>query len=828
METKYSIRELVNLPQLQALFEEFSRSTGFTTGLVSFPAQELLIATGWRDICVKFHRACPKAAGCCKESNIHLTACLKQLKELNIKPCGNGLVDGATPVIIRGTHMASLATGQVLLAPPDIDFHRKLAKEYGYDEEAYLAALAKVPVVSEEQLKGVLKFLSGMAVQMGEEGLRSLQLQETRDALQAENEHNKLTDEKVRESELRFRAVVEQAGDGFELLDEDGLFLDVNEATCRQMGYSREELLCLRVPDIDPVVDWQQFLSTFPAMEKSPVTFETVHKRRDGTRFPVEITASVIRIGNQRRLISLVRDISNRKRAELELQASNERLHLATEASRVGIWEWNVITNKIRWDNQMFEIYGIAPTQDGFIAYSTWSGAVLPEDLPRQEELLQDTIRRGGHGNREFRIQRVNDGECRLIEAIETVRKDDLGQVEWVVGTNLDVTERRQMEAKLLRSERMESLGTLASGVAHDLNNILTPIILATEMLHTEDAPPIRESLLKSISECARRGANVVNQVLTFARGNNKGERKTLQLSGIVGDMEKFMVETFPRSITITRDIPSDLWHIRADPTQLHQVLLNLCINARDAMPEGGNIFIKAENAEIDEHFASMMLNAKAGDYVALSIIDTGIGIPQKIINKIFDPFFTTKAMGKGTGLGLSTTLGIVRSHGGFISVKSDPGHGAAFKVFLPRQREEPTEQSQVVNTEFLRGNGETILLVEDEELIARAAVMVLERNGYKGLTATNGAEGLALYVKHVNEIDLVITDIMMPVMNGLQLSRSIKKINPQANVIASTGRATELQEAELHALGVHVILRKPYMARTLLATLHAALHGQG
>ena len=1214
----YSIQKLVDIPRLRALFEEFSRSTGFTTGLVSYPEQELLIATGWRDICVKFHRACPKAAECCKESNIHLTACLKELKELNIKPCGNGLVDAATPIIIRGMHLASLATGQILLAPPDLAFHRNLAKEYGYDEEAYLAALAKVPVVSEEQLKGVLKFLSGMAVQMGEEGLRSLQLQETGDVL--------------RENAEKHKVILDTAMDGYWMNDMDGRLLEVNEAYCRMSGYSAQELLTMCVADLEvneTAEDIAEIIQKLTVIGE--LRFETRHRRKDGSIYDIE--ASIQYRPTDKTIVAFFHDITKRREAEeamrkslresqeveMALQKSEENLSITLEsigdgviatdsdgritrmnpvAERLTGWlleeaagrpmvevfqivnaytrepvldpvqkvldhgkivglanhtvllardgheyqiadsaapirnragqivgvvlvfsdvteiyqvqeairhseallgsvlnsslsgimvfkscrnaqgaiedfEWQLanaaaekMVGRLQEDllgkklleempgnrvDGLFDLYvkvvetGIPLNHehyyeheqvrtwfqttavklgDGFVVTFTnitarkraeeaervlheinlrekerlsvllnsitdeiWfadldgkftlvnpegrrafaldaegpvdisklalslevlrsDGTLRPlEEAPPlralkgevvlgQEEIVripatdelryrqvssapvkdaagrifgavsvvhditerkraEETMRlqsgaleasanavvitnregviewanaafttltgysvaevignklsilKSGKQDRAFYqnlwttilagkvwhdviINRRKDGSLYTVESTITPMKDSQGEITHFISVKQDITERKQLEEQLLRSARTESLGTLASGVAHDLNNILTPIILSAEMLRSSEEPEAREGLISSIEHCAQRGAAVVDQVLTFVRGT-KGERTTLELNGIVRDFEKLLKETFPKNIAITSDIPSDLWPIKGDSTQLHQVLLNLCINARDAMPEGGSILITGENVEIDEHFATMTLSAKVGDYVVLTIADSGIGIPPSVINKIFEPFFTTKEVGKGTGLGLSTTIGIVRSHGGFITVNSEPGHGSAFKVFLPRKtEEEAVEQRHVTNMEFQPGNGKTILVVEDEETIARAATMVLEKSGYKVLTAANGVEGLALYEKHANEIDIVITDIMMPEMDGLQLSRSLKKINPQVNIVASTGQATGTQQAELHALGIHVILRKPYVAKQLLAALYDTIHSVG
>ena len=387
-----------------------------------------------------------------------------------------------------------------------------------------------------------------------------------------------------------------------------------------------------------------------------------------------------------------------------------------------------------------------------------------------------------------------------------------------------DITERKQFEEKLMQTERLESIGRLASGVAHDLNNIITPIILSAEMLRTAEEPEIRETLLSSIEECAQRGAAVVNQVLTFARGH-RGERKQLQLTSSVAEIDAFVRQTFPKNLAITSSIPANIWPVKGDPTQLHQVLLNLCINARDAMPEGGTLHLSVENAEIDHAFAAMVPDAKAGDYAVIAISDTGTGIPREIITKIFDPFFTTKEIGKGTGLGLSTVIGIVHSHEGFITVDSKKDQGTTFKVFLPRDTAGMPQQMDLPSTGRLPVGGATILLVDDEAFITKAIAMVLENSGYKVLIATNGNEALALYKEHAEEIDIVLTDVMMPGMNGVDLARSLKAIDLRIKILVSTGHASEANQTELRALGVDAILHKPYDAKKLVATLHQAIH---
>jgi two-component system cell cycle sensor histidine kinase/response regulator CckA len=334
-----------------------------------------------------------------------------------------------------------------------------------------------------------------------------------------------------------------------------------------------------------------------------------------------------------------------------------------------------------------------------------------------------------------------------------------------------------------------------------------------------EDLP----ALLSMIEESARRGANVVKQVLTFARGI-EGERVVIKPTHLIHEMIDIAQKTFPKIIEIVGRYPDDLWSIEGDPTQLHQVLLNLSLNARDAMPNGGSLSLGAENFNVDENYASMMPGAKPGPHVMLRVSDTGGGMPRAMIDKIFDPFFTTKEVGKGTGLGLSTTLGIVKSHSGFISVYSEPEKGTTFKVFLPAtaiQEELAQSKTSIVP---IPGNGERILVVDDEPNILGITKMILEKHKYDVVSANDGPEALAIFAQQMKSISVVLTDLSMPYMDGVALVRSLKKMRPDLSIVASTGQGEQVGVAELQSLGVKNFLTKPYDVPKLLRTVHDAL----
>ena len=388
-----------------------------------------------------------------------------------------------------------------------------------------------------------------------------------------------------------------------------------------------------------------------------------------------------------------------------------------------------------------------------------------------------------------------------------------------------DVTEEKRLESRFLRAQRMECIGRLASGVAHDLNNVLSPIMMGASMLHDELPAEMREQMIVLIEEAAKRGAEIVKQVLTFAQGV-EGERLVLKPARLIHEIVNIAGKTFPKSITLIDQTPAELWEIKGDSTQLHQVLLNLCVNAMDAMKEGGHLTLSAENLVVDASYASMVPGAEPGRYVGFHVSDTGTGISKENLEKIFDPFFTTKPQGLGTGLGLSIVIGIAKSHGGFVAVDSKMGAGSRFKIYIPAVFNETADgDGQAEKKPVLpRGNGELVLLVDDEEGVLMMAETLLSKSGYKVLTARDGIDAISLYAVNKDEIKLVLTDIMMPFVDGVALVRALKNMNDNVKVIASTGQAEESRLSEFKAQGIGVFLLKPYNAKQLLTIIHQTL----
>jgi two-component system cell cycle sensor histidine kinase/response regulator CckA len=507
-------------------------------------------------------------------------------------------------------------------------------------------------------------------------------------------------------------------------------------------------------------------------------------------------------------------DITDRKLAEEQIAEQAALLDSAQDAILVRDLDGKILF----WNRGAERLYG----WKGEEAIGRDVGQLLHPD---PKVFVQKNAQMLANGEWSGEIRHVTKDQRKLtVESRWTLIRDREGRPRSVLGINTDITEKKKIEAQFLRAQRMESIGTLAGGIAHDLNNILSPIMMSIDILKATTDHPQAQSILETIGVSAKRGADIVRQVLSFARGLD-GERIEIQPKHLIKDLEQIIQDTFPKDIRLQFSVPSDTWTILGDPTQVHQVLLNLCVNARDAMPNGGNLTVEIENCVLDEHYAAMSLQAKPGSYVKMSVTDMGMGIPAEILDKIFEPFFTTKDVNKGTGLGLSTTLAIVKSHEGLINVYSEPGKGTTFHVYFPAaQMSSEARKEQLEEANLPRGNGEVVLLVDDETSIRTITSQTLQAFGYRVMTAADGAEALAIYAQHRDEIALVLTDMKMPVLDGPATIHALMKINPLMKIIAASGLDANGSVAKVAGAGVKYFLTKPYTAATLLKTIRILL----
>lgn len=508
--------------------------------------------------------------------------------------------------------------------------------------------------------------------------------------------------------------------------------------------------------------------------------------------------------------------LNERKQAEQKIREQAALLNVATDAIFVRDLESKILF----WNKGAERLYGWEAEE----ALAQNANELLYKDSsPKPLEAHKTVLAEGEWYGELHKV--TKSGRDIIVSSHWTLVRDEDEQPKSILTVDTDITEKKQLESQFLRAQRMESIGTLASGIAHDLNNILTPILTAAQLLQIKlpNAEPRTQQLLKIQETNAKRGAALVKQVLEFARGV-EGKRTEMQVGHLLLEIQQIAKQTFPKSIEVYTDIAPDLRSVSGDATQLHQVLMNLCVNARDAMLDGGTLRICAENLFIDPNYARMHIEAKSGYYIVITVADTGIGIPPEIIDRIFEPFFTTKEMGKGTGLGLSTVIGIITSHDGFVNVESKVGLGTQFKVHLPAVL--GTEMPPPQNIELPRGHGELLLVVDDEAPIRELAKTLLQTFAYKVLCARDGVEAISLYAQHKDEISAVLMDMMMPIMDGTITIRTLQKINPQIKIIAVTGLATSDQVATAMGSGVKAFLSKPYTAKELLNTTNGVLNG--
>lgn len=652
-------------------------------------------------------------------------------------------------------------------------------------------------------------------------------------------------------AEKRFLGLLESAPDAIVISDREGRIVMVNSQTSKLFGYDHKELVGESLEILLPESIRDRHTAHRQAYTKNPHTrpmgigLELLARRKDGSEFPVEISLSPLIEPDGLLITAIIRDITERKTAETALKEAYKRLHLLNEELERRVEERTAelteanrslqqLVEKVRKQAELLDKAQdaiILLDLQGRIRYWNRSAERLYGWTAHEAEgrLISELVHNGNpqvsasgvksEGVLETR-QMTRDGKALIVECRWKLMRDDQDQPESVLLVNTDITEKKKLSEQFLRAQRMESVGTLASGMAHDLNNALTPILISVKLLYNE----LRDNekllpLLSAIESGAQRGADMVRQVLSFARGI-EGERIAIQLRHIITDLRKILIQTFPKSIKIKADIPKDLWPVLGDPTQLYQVLMNLCVNSRDAMSDGGTLTIEAQNITLDENYSRMHLEARPGRYTLIKVTDSGVGIPQEILGRIFEPFFTTKEQGKGTGLGLSTVIAIIKSHGGFVDVYSEKDKGTQFKVYIPAAELYLDQETKQEQPEIPVGNGELILIVEDELAIREITKVTLESYGYRTLSATDGTEAVAVYAKNMEQVRVVVMDMMMPNLDGSSTAKILKKMNPEVKIIGTSGLASNEKVLE----NCNDFLLKPYTAERLLQKIASHL----
>jgi len=585
----------------------------------------------------------------------------------------------------------------------------------------------------------------------------------------------------------------------------------------RQTGRPRDSLIGR--------VIWEEY----PAL--AGTIFESSYRRAVATGEMVEFEAwfeplaswfSVRAYPSAQGLAIYFHNITAQREAREQARVSDERFRLVARATSDAIWDWDLATGRIWWSEGLQTLFGY-PADGIPTTIEGWEARIHADDAARVAEGIHRAIDGGRESwSDEYRFLRHDGALAHVVDRGYIIR-DAGGRATRMIGGITDVTERRLLEAQFLRAQRLESIGTLAGGIAHDLNNVLSPLMMAVSILKIEETPPDRASLLETIETSGRRGSEMVRQVLAFARGI-EGQRLPVNVRHVFKDVEKMLRETLPKNIEQAFSAPPDLWWVTADATQLHQVLMNLCVNARDAMPDGGELRVDAQNLVLDDVYSATMAALKPGPHVLVTVADTGTGMSRETQARVFEPFFTTKDVGKGTGLGLSTVLTIIKSHGGVVDLYSEPGMGTTFKVYLPAETLETDTPADAVPAALPEGRGELVLVVDDEDKIRALARKTLERHGYTVMEARHGAEAVALYAQY-RHIAVVLTDIAMPVMDGHAAAIALRSLDPRVLIIASSGHSAGDTHARNAGAPVDPFIAKPYTAEGLLRAIHAVLY---
>ncbi|MDE3083711.1 MAG: PAS domain S-box protein [Verrucomicrobiota bacterium] len=606
----------------------------------------------------------------------------------------------------------------------------------------------------------------------------------------------------------------------------------VNEAFERITGYRREEAVghSARILLHGPETCRETVqLIRAAHREKRPIRVELLKYKKSGVQYwaEMEIVPIFDHGGNVTHFVSIERDITERKLAYEALHEQQRRMK--TLLSNLPGMAYRC-RNDARWTMEFVSdgchaLTGYEPEALLGNRQISYEELIEPEDRAAVRNSIEAALAHNQSFELTYRIRARNGGVRWVWGRGQGVLSPD-DAVQFLEGFVSDITDNKRLEAQALQAQRLESIGTLAGGIAHDLNNVLAPILISVDLLRDKITDERLGSLIGMIANNAQRGAELVRQILLFARGA-EGRRIVVMPTGILEELRRLLDETFPKSISIEISAPPELPKISCDPTQIHQVLLNLCVNARDAMPSGGLLRLTASTAVFHTADPKLPREGRPGAYVQIDVTDTGCGIPETIRDRIFDPFFTTKEIGRGTGLGLSTTRSIIKTHSGFLTFVSAAGTGTTFSIFLPAEPihgQTPSVLNNAGATELPRGSGECILVVDDELFVRQIVRSALEFHGYRVLLAADGAEAVQMFTRHSDIIELAVVDMQMPGVDGAATIVALHNLRPTLHVVCASGFSNRQSRAQVECYGVRHFLDKPFNSEALVRTVQAAL----
>jgi two-component system, cell cycle sensor histidine kinase and response regulator CckA len=623
------------------------------------------------------------------------------------------------------------------------------------------------------------------------------------------------------ERDARYRVLLEQTQEAVAVAV-DGRVAYANPACIEMFGY-QNSLVGVPIAIFFPPGGREQveeFVRLRNAGTAAPELYEAVGLRGDGTTFSVELRVTPVEFEGKAGVQAILRDITGRKRMEVEVRESEERYRLLFERNLAGVYRSTAEGRLLECNRAFAQMMGYASPADAMAQ----PGSAFHTDAQTRASFLDRLRREGSLVNFENQARRKDGGLIWIVENVSLLRSDDGDEV--LLGTVFDMTERRRLEEQLLQSQKMEAVGRLAGGIAHDFNNLLTAVAGYSEILLRElpEGDPRRESA-EEIRQAGARAAGLTQQLLAFSR-RQVLEPRVLDLNAVISGMERMLRRVIGEDIELITAVDPDLWRTKADPGQIEQAILNLVVNARDAMPRGGRLTLETANVELDDKFAGHYVSVHPGPHVMLAVSDTGVGMDAELQSRLFEPFFTTKEQGKGTGLGLSTTYGIVKQSGGSIWVYSEPGHGTTFKIYMPRCEEPLENRTEPAPVREAAAGTETVLLVEDEPEVRRLVEKLLRQKGYRVLSAAGPSEAVALSKGHEAPIELLLTDVIMPGMNGRELARVLAEHRSRMKVLYMSGYT----DAAMSQQGIlppgTAFLSKPFTPDILARKVREVLDG--